>query len=216
MRFNFVDVGSRAGMPKVWKKEYINHIITFDPEDESGALSLSRYTGKKFHYPIAVFDVTGKRNFYICDSKNVSSLFKPDLSVVKKTCYGNNLHRWKIIDIVEIECRRLDEILEEIGIEFDFLKIDAQGANLNVLKSCGKFLPRFKGIQTECEVMPIYKGGSLIDELDMYLKNRGFIFVKKLPPKNNLKSKVWNDYLYVNKDASLEEQNFIKTIYGVK
>lgn len=214
MKFNFIDVGSGGPLAKVWKEKYINHILTFDPLDVDESRSKSRYTGKRFHYPVAVSDISGERDFYFCRKEKLSSLYETDLSVVKKTCYRKAFHLWEVIKVGKINCKRLDEIIKEIGIKFDFLKVDAQGADLDVIKSAGDYISDFKGIHIECSIVPLYKKAPLIDEIDSFLKSKNFVFAKKLID-NVAKSKAWVDCLYINKKISKEEKQFIKNIYGV-
>jgi len=210
VKFNLIDIGSRGVALEPWRERYVNHILTADPEDVDGKKTLAAYSGKRFHYPIAISDIPGKRGFNLCRKSRVSSLYEPDLDVLKDTCYGKNLNRWKISSTVEIECRRLDDILDELNIKFNFLKVDAQGADLDVLKSAGEHLQDIKGIQVECNLLPIYKGAPLAGEIDAFLEDKGFVLVKRW---SGPKRKVWEDHLFINREASSEEKRFIRTVY---
>ena len=215
MRFNLIDVGS-VGTSEIWKKDYVNHIMTFDPMDINGKKSLPYHTGKRFHYPIAIFDTAGERSFYCCKKPQVSSLFKPNIKILKFH-FGKNASRFNIIKIIKVICRRLDDVIRETGIKFDFLKVDAQGTDLNVLKSVGDLLLDFKGIQIECNHISYYENSPMADDIDIFLKDKGFDCVRKLFYKKYRTKKVlWNDYLYINTNASLEEKNFIIDVYTSK
>ena len=214
MKFNFIDVGSSGIMPEVWKKEYINNIVTFDPLDINKEKSLTYYTGKRFHYPIAVFDIPGERDFYICRKSQVSSLLKPNLKILK-SYFKKNSSRFDVIKIIKVNCRRLDDVIKEIGMDFDFLKIDAQGADLNVLKSAGSKLSCFKGLQVECNHIPFYIGDPMMKGINDFLVSKNFILEKKISYKKYIKIRkpLWNDCLYINKNITFQEKQFIKDIY---
>lgn len=215
MKFNFIDVGSGGVLSKIWKEEFINHILTFDPLDIDESRTITRYSGTRFHYPVAVSDISGERDFYFCRKDKLSSLYETDLDIVKKTCYRKAFRLWEVIKEGKINCKRLDEIIKEIGVKFDFLKVDAQGADLDVLKSAGDYISDFKGIQIECSIVPLYKKAPLIDDIDSFLKSKNFVFVKKLI-YNKAKSQAWVDCLYINKNIIEEEIQFIENIYGIK
>ena len=214
MKFNLIDVGSEGLVSEVWKKEYINHIMTFDPLDIDGNMSLTPYTGTRFHYPIAVFDVVGKRKFHVCRKSQMSSLFEPDINSLESH-FGEIVSMFYVIETIEVNCDRLDNIINGIEVNFDFLKVDAQGAELNVLKSAGDLLSIFKGIQVECNHVSFYKEGVLTSDIDNFLKSKGFILVKKLFYKRHIDvtEVVWNDYLYVNNEISLKDRKFIDHVY---
>ena len=59
MKYNLIDVGSGGDMPKAWNKNNVNHLMTFDPRDIDGNISdvEDRYSGERFHFNCAVFDV---------------------------------------------------------------------------------------------------------------------------------------------------------------
>lgn len=213
MKFNLIDVGSE-GLSEIWKEEHINHIITFDPLDSDGEKSLTPYTGTRFHYPIAVFDVSGKKKFNICRKPQMSSLFEPDIDSLEFH-FGEIVSMFDVVDTIEVECRRLDSIINGIGTKFDFLKVDTQGTELNVLKSAGDLLSNFKGIQVECNHVPFYKEGALTDDINNFLESKGFVFVKKLFYKRHVKVEeiVWNDHLYINNKTTLNEKKFINDVY---
>ena len=75
---------------------------------------------------------------------------------------------------------RMDTIIdrENIPIEtINFINLDIQGVELRALKSMEKYLHHIKYIYTEVNTEQVYKGCNLIDDIDEYLKNFGFIRV---------------------------------------
>jgi FkbM family methyltransferase len=214
LKFNLIDVGSEGLVSEVWKKEYINHIMTFDPLDMNGDKSLTPYTGDRFHCPIAVFDIPGKRKFHICRKSQMSSLFEPDMNSLKFH-FKEIVSMFDVVETIEVKCDRLDNVIKKVGVQFDFLKVDVQGAELNVLESAGDLLSSFKGIQVECNHVSFYKGGSMTNDIDNFLESKGFIFTKKLFYERHIDvdELVWNDYLYINKKATFAEKEFMNDIY---
>ena len=87
---------------------------------------------------------------------------------------------WPSIEVVErVEMRgaRLETILEDEGLgadTFDLLVVDVQGAELMVLDGIGPYLDSVRVLMIEVSTEPYYAGGVLFDELDPWLKARGF------------------------------------------
>lgn len=211
-QFNFIDVGSRGVLHRRWKQEYIKNIITFDPSDKTGDKTKTIFSEDRFHYNSAVFDIPGERVFYVCRKYRVSSLFEPDLEVLKKTCYIKGIKYFDIIRTEKVKCVRLDSILSKMEIKFDFLKVDAQGADLFVLKSAGKYLDDFKVIEIEGNLLSIYKDAPLFGEINTFLKDNNFSLLKTIYSAKD-KKLVWNDYLYINNNIDEETKQFLRRVY---
>ena len=76
--------------------------------------------------------------------------------------------------------KRTDTLVREQK-DFDWSKInylvtDCQGCDLKVLKGCGNLLesPNLKVIQSEVDVLEMYRGGSTEEDISNYLKPFGF------------------------------------------
>jgi FkbM family methyltransferase len=72
---------------------------------------------------------------------------------------------------------RLDTFLNRTGIRtVEFLKVDAQGADLAVVRSAGSRLKDIQKISLEVQTTPaaLYEGGSRKDEVLRYLESAGF------------------------------------------
>lgn len=74
---------------------------------------------------------------------------------------------------------------------YNFLNMDCQGYELEILKGGEKTLERIQYIYTEVNRGECYAGNALIGEMDIYLRERGF--VKKEERWNGL----WGDAFYV-------------------
>jgi FkbM family methyltransferase len=76
---------------------------------------------------------------------------------------------------VEVDCIRLDDLCEQLGIEVvDLIWMDLQGAELLALQSAGALIEKTRYIFTEVSYRPIYRGQCLFDEVDTFLEARGF------------------------------------------
>jgi hypothetical protein len=73
--------------------------------------------------------------------------------------------------------RTLDEIVETEAPDdvLNLLVIDAQGADLMVLKGATRLLPKVDGVFIEISEIPLYVGGCTTDEITAFLRNFGFM-----------------------------------------
>ena len=127
-------------------------------------------------------------NFNITNNSQSSSLLDLDLH---KLLYPEI----SIVDTISKITQRIDEILP-IGFSPEFLNIDIQGAEKEALIGCGDLLKNVKYIYSEVNKVSIYRGCTLVWDLDNYLRNFGFKRILTLWYKNH----GWGDALYVNFD----------------
>ena len=124
-----------------------------------------------------------------------SSLLKPKVHIEK---YPNI----RFTGEVEIEVVRLDDYVKDYSKNYDFLSIDVQGYELEVLKGATNMLENYiKVIQAEVNSVELYEGGVLIDDLDSYLKRFGFERVFCTRDVDEMKEKEkWADAVYIKED----------------
>jgi FkbM family methyltransferase len=107
--------------------------------------------------------------FNITEFSQSSSIL--DLGITKE------VHDTRIIERKELVARRMDAFLSENGVDMDqynFLNIDLQGYELTAIKSMGKLLDKIDWVYTEVNRRHVYKKCVLLDELDLFLLNKGF------------------------------------------
>ena len=222
---NFIDVGCADALIKPWRrnKKYINYIVGFDPVGKINYIEEEFEKGKS--YRIAIFNKEGKYPFYICKRTQNSSFLKPNYPIVeehirslnkvkKNDSFEEEYDNFRIVEIIQMECSRLDSILDKLNINFDFLKVDTQGTEFNVIKSLGKYLDaQIVGIQAELCSKIYYKDVVLVDDVTQFLQEHNFYMVKKFYSQN----KIYNDYLYLREDKNKKEQiKLIKEIYKIE
>jgi FkbM family methyltransferase len=97
---------------------------------------------------------------------------------------------------------RLDTLLKRQGYSatnYDVLVMDVQGAEMHVLKGAPEVLKNIKCIITEVNTKELYAGCVLLDDLDKFLIERGFIRMHI-----NMTRHGWGDAVYVKKAVSIK------------
>lgn len=176
-------------------------IIGFEAIPEACAELNLRFGPDRQFLPYAIADGT-RRKFYVCNEAMTSSLYEPDHEVMRR--YQNLSELCRVEKVLEVDTRQLDDI--ESARDADFLKIDVQGAELDVLKNAIQTLQSVVAIQTEIEFVPIYKGQPLFAEVDSFVRSQGFQFFRFINMEGrSLKSNVrapetqvlWSDAVYI-------------------
>jgi len=95
---------------------------------------------------------------------------------------------------IEVPMVRMEEFLTPQQFHsVDFLNIDVQGFELNVLKGIGNYLHNFNAIYLEVNKAELYVGCPLVEDLDAYLLIYGFTRVETMWCGNTN----WGDALWI-------------------
>jgi len=74
-----------------------------------------------------------------------------------------------------IAVRTIDDWAQERGIDrFDYVKLDAQGAELAILEGAARTLDGVRAVKVEVQFSPQYEGIPLFGEVDRHLRERDF------------------------------------------
>jgi hypothetical protein len=93
-----------------------------------------------------------------------------------------------MVDISTIESFCNEQNIERV----DFLHIDVQGAELDVLKGANNYLSKVRMIWLEVENIPLYQEQPLRNDIEVFLKSTGFFKIKDTAFGDS------GDQLYVN------------------
>ena len=120
--------------------------------------------------PNALWSTNCNRKLYFLGKRpGSSSMFRPSKDGFD--LYGFKKKDFSLFDIskeVDVKCTTIQESLNKLQIkQLDFLKIDTQGAELEILKGLGDYFPLLMKIETQ--IVPMYEGvpgwNKLIDHL---------------------------------------------------
>ena len=78
--------------------------------------------------------------------------------------------------------------------KFNFINMDVQGGELNVLLGASKTLQHIDYIMTEVNRDELYKNCALIEDIDYFLSKYNFKRVEEVWDRDN---PVWGDALYI-------------------
>lgn len=224
-KLNFIDVGSAGLLPSPWvdHPNLIDYILKFEPRESQGS------DEKVISINTALWSSKREKPFYIYKGFNGtgSSLFLQNFKYVRenfetlKTRGPENLaetwvDRSEMVRVETIQCKSLDNVLNSLETKrrFDFLKIDAQGAEYQILKGAQNYLrTQCQGLLLELFKFPLYEGIALADEVAEYLDSNGFRLHTKFPAHGTFDSQ--NDCLFLRKDIDALAMNIIAKAYSL-
>jgi len=151
-------------------------VIGFEPNPDALARLNSRKGPNERYLPFAVFDGS-EQELKICRAEGMTSLLEPNADLLR---YFHGFPEWGAVKRrVPVSTVRLDDVKEIKNI--DYLKIDIQGAELEVFRNGVNRLRNCLVIHTEVEFLPMYVGQPLFSEVETFLRGLGFIFHRFCP-----------------------------------
>ena len=149
---------------------------------EPNLRAASRIMGRLSNYvvlPIAVAATNGSAELQLNAYEQSSSLLPADDAGVK--AWKSELE-FKVTGSVTVPTMRLDTFMNGAGIEsVDFLKVDAQGLDLEVVRSAGERLRDVARVQLEATTASYrqYEGAPGRSEIVEFMESNGFRLVEE-------------------------------------
>jgi len=145
-------------------------VVGFEPQPAALAALNSRKSEVETYLPYVVGD-GAPATLRICSAPGMTSLLCPDPNMAM---YFRGFEGWgRVVEERSVETRRLDDLAEITHL--DFLKADVQGAELTVIRNGSRQLANAVAIQAEISFMPLYEGQPLFGEIDLELRQLGFV-----------------------------------------
>lgn len=164
-RLSIVDVGSTGGPELRWRPwQELCFFYTFDPDPRAEPWKCSAK-----NYPIGLWSHKCEQTLHLATYPPASSLFQPNREVLSSFPTDSFLEN---VGTRRIELDTLDTKLA--GQKVDFIKIDAEGSELEILKGAYNTLESCLGLQLEALFCPIRHNAPTFADLDAFARNSGF------------------------------------------
>ncbi len=173
-----LDVGAQGGFnsDNFFPKKYnifFEDILIEPIKEEAEKLS-----EKKFIINKGLWSKEEKKKLFILDNRlGSSSMYEPDESFFSlHNIKDKDFKDYKVTRTVEIECDTLSNQLAKLSISnLDYLKIDTQGAELEILKGIGDYRPLL--LKIEAHFFSMYKNVPDWHNLISYLYELNYILI---------------------------------------
>jgi FkbM family methyltransferase len=144
-------------------------------EAANADLELRQVDWTEKHIPLALSKSNGESTLYVTQNPMCSSLYPPNEPYLARFA---DLPELVNLDFtIEMETTTLDAFCNQEGIaSIDFLQVDVQGADLQVLQGSEQILKTVLAVQTEVEFSHLYVNQPLFADVDAYLRAKDFTF----------------------------------------
>ena len=173
-----LDVGAQGGFNS--DNFFSNNYVQFFEEIliEPIKAEAAKLNKKRFIINKGLWSKKEKKKLYILDNRlGSSSMYEPnvqafDLHNIKDKDFNN----YKVTRVLEIECDTISNQLSELNIKnLDYLKIDTQGAELEILRGLGNYRPLL--IKLEAHFFSMYKNVPSWHQLINYLYELNYVLI---------------------------------------
>lgn len=177
-----VDIGARGGFePDLLPLAFAVDGIGFEPEQDAFASLHEAGPWRSLRYlPLAVSGSGGPRTLHVTRDRQSTSLLEPDpeaIAAFDKPQFVT-VDRQTTIDTVT-----LPAALARIGVErIDYLKLDVEGPELEILKSAPGLVERLLAVKTEVMFVPMRRGQPRAAEMEQFMTAAGFALMDLVRP----------------------------------
>ena len=229
-KFNLLEIGAaKTGETKepFYKiLDYFPHskIIGFEIDKKVCDKMNSEVSERIKYYPHALGKANEKKKLYNTQNPMCTSLYKPNEKLIS---LYNNLHFAYLKNETEVETITLDSFVNKYSLEqLDFIKIDTQGSELDILNGGKNLLKNVLKIVCEVEFIPIYENQPLFGDVNKFLSEHGLMFNKFLglsgrtlkplianKDPNIASQHMWSDAIFVRnieKTQDLSDEKLLK------
>ena len=169
-----IDVGARGfSLGEIDGFKSCSDYIGFDADQEEASKLEKSPNSQQFHntriFPLFVGDGCGKKVFHIYEEPGDSSSLQPDKYFAKSF-----KPRLKIKNSVIVNQSTLNNLCCQYSLQPDLIKIDTQGTELSILQNSGNALEGCLIVETEAEIIPMYKDQPLLHDISKFLYEKDF------------------------------------------
>ena len=145
-------------------------VTGFEPQEAALQVLNQRKTAMETYLPYVIGN-GGKSTLNVCQYSGWTSLKKPRQAALE--VFNQFKESAEIVETLAVTCKKLDSVHDASDI--DMLKIDAQGAELDVLRGATKKLKNAVIVHSEISFVNLYEDQPTFAQIDIFLRAQGFI-----------------------------------------
>jgi FkbM family methyltransferase len=173
--FVLIDVGARGALDLPWQaldSESLR-VIGFEPDDnECKRLNIGQKN--RVYFPYALWSEPGKVTVHVASTPSCSSVHPPNMDVIRKF----EEKHWRPRQTqhsVSMNATTLEQVFSKESLYCDFLKIDTQGSEYEILEGAGAALEKnIFAVLVETWTTEVHQGQHLSGEVLALMARQGF------------------------------------------
>ena len=169
-------------------KEGVNDIVVFEPLDDNFNIlsqKVQELDANIEGYQVALGSKSGEYNMYVSDNEKQSS------SILKPKVHLTHHPHVKFPYEEKVEVHLLDEYN---CYDYNFINMDVQGYELEVLKGGLETLKQIDYVYCEVNRDEVYENNAYVQEIDEFLSDYDMIRVE-----TDWAGEIWGDALYIKR-----------------
>ncbi|MCW5752421.1 MAG: FkbM family methyltransferase [Alphaproteobacteria bacterium] len=193
-----VDVGARGGIQRHWLPfAGLVSVDAIEPDPAACAAQAGAGRPGEHWFPVGLGARTGPGTLYVLNKPSGSSLYPPDPGLME-TYSGIGYGTLKTT--IEVPLLTFSDFIRAHGRPLpNLVKLDTQGSELDILRALEPaHWADLLAIQTEAEIVPLYRGQPLLFDLHAFLTEKGFLLYDFLPVRH-YRFKGDRDHYYLRK-----------------
>lgn len=197
------DVGANKGQYYAFLRDAVGYrglVISFEPVQRLHAVLKQQAASDPnwIVFGCALGRSSGMAEFNVMKGDQLSSFRTPSTNLTDRFHVSNT-----VVSVEHVAVRTLDEVYDEVAAKHPFtrpyLKIDAQGFDLEVAQGGLKCLDKFVGLQCEASLLSLYEGAPTFEETLAFFKARGLAPSAFFPVATDQKLRlIDSDCVFVN------------------
>ncbi len=195
-----IDAGASDGRisKRLLRKFPAAHVYAFEPNSlYTEALKQYAKEEPRFHPQfLALSDHEGTAELYVTESPGCTSLFAPAKRLKEISPDGASVKSLEKVEVVTI-----DKWAERNGDPtIQLMKFDIQAGELRALRGAVRVLQNSTLlVYTEIWFNPVYTGGAIYSDVDLFLRQYGFVLYDLFKPKYNPNRLImWGNAVFLN------------------
>jgi FkbM family methyltransferase len=177
-RLRLFDVGARGGAHPRWDRfASCIELMGFEPDPAECERLNGEAPGLPYparFLPHALWrEARTDLPFYVCRWEVASGVYPPNPDFLRD--FPEAAQLLTVVDRRTIAATTLDEVVSELGRAPDCLKLDAEGAELDILLGGTRALEGTIAIEVEVEFNPVFAGQPLFADVDAHLRDVGWV-----------------------------------------
>ena len=168
-KLSLLDVGARGGIGYPWStaKSGNLNVILVEPDPQEAELLRKHHQGDIL--PYALWSKEAELEININNSPGTSSVLESNMSFL---CQFDDSQRYEVKNKITVSAKTIDDLHGNGKLtDVDFMKIDIQGAEIEVLKGGVNFLKNnLVGLESEVLFTPLYHDQPLFRDIEIFVR----------------------------------------------